>query len=184
MTNKEATKILHDIKGAGDEWDAALDMAIEAMQNPPTQMSETLGQINRDIWINEVPSAQPESARTFVELFVEYPDPELCIYKEYKGKPYYSIKYIENGKTYVGYGTYSPEVLSKYLKEYFISSAEPERKKGKWVVISEFEDCRYAKCNQCNVTQVFYYNKPLTNFCPNCGTDMRERRTDENGESN
>ena len=50
---------------------------------------------------------------------------------------------------------------------------ESERKKGKWIVTSEFGDCRYAKCNQCKVTQVFYYNKPLTNFCPNCGADMR-----------
>lgn len=51
-------------------------------------------------------------------------------------------------------------------------SAEPKRKTGKWIVTSEFEDCRYAKCNQCKVTQVFYYNKPLTNFCPNCGAKM------------
>lgn len=51
--------------------------------------------------------------------------------------------------------------------------AQPERKKGKWIVTSEFEDCIYAKCNQCKVTQVFYHNKPLTNFCPNCGADMR-----------
>ena len=123
--------------------------------------------------LKALPPAQPESIRTFVELVVEYPDPELCTYKEYKGKPYYSIKYIENGETYVGYGTYNPEVLSRYLKEYFISSAQPERKKGEWIVTSEFEDCRYVKCNQCKVTQVFYYNKPLTNFCPNCGADMR-----------
>ena len=68
---------------------------------------------------------QSESTRTFVELVVRYPDPELCIYKEYKGKPYYSIKYIENGETHVGYSTYNPEVLSRYLKEYFISSAPP-----------------------------------------------------------
>ena len=47
-----------------------------------------------------------------------------------------------------------------------------ERKKGEWIITSEFEDCRYAKCNQCKVTQVFYYNKPLTNFCPDCGADM------------
>jgi hypothetical protein len=50
---------------------------------------------------------------------------------------------------------------------------QPEEKTGEWVVTSEFEDCRYVKCNQCKVTQVFYYNKPLTNFCPNCGADMR-----------
>lgn len=54
-----------------------------------------------------------------------------------------------------------------------LPSAQPERKNGEWIVTSEFEDCRYVKCNQCKVTQVFYYNKPLTNFCPNCGADMR-----------
>lgn len=51
--------------------------------------------------------------------------------------------------------------------------AEPERKKGKWIITSEFEDCYYAKCNQCNITQVFYFNKQLTKFCPECGADMR-----------
>ena len=50
----------------------------------------------------------------------------------------------------------------------------PERKKGKWIVTSEFSDCYYAKCNQCNVTQIFYYGKPLTNYCPNCGANMSE----------
>ena len=49
---------------------------------------------------------------------------------------------------------------------------EPERKKGKWIVTSEFEDCNSVKCHQCKVTQVFYYNKPLTNYCPNCGAKM------------
>lgn len=65
-------------------------------------------------------------SRQFVELVVEYPDPELCTYKEYRGKPYYSIKYLENGETYVGYGTYKPEVLSRYLREYFMPSAQQE----------------------------------------------------------
>lgn len=74
----------------------------------------------------ELPPAQPEQTRVFVELVVKYPDPELCTYKEYRGKPYYSIKYIENGEGYIGYGTYKPEVLSQYLKEYFIPSAQPE----------------------------------------------------------
>ena len=69
---------------------------------------------------------EPESKRTFVELVVRYPDPEVCLYEEYKGKPYYCIKYIENGETHVGYGTYNPEVLSQYLKEFFISSAQSE----------------------------------------------------------
>lgn len=56
---------------------------------------------------------------------------------------------------------------------------EPERKKGEWIVTNEFEDCIYAKCNQCQVTQVFYYGKPLTNFCPNCGADMRGNQNEQ-----
>ena len=65
-----------------------------------------------------------QNDRLFVELVVEYPS--ISTYKEYKGKPYFSIKYIENGEKYIGYGTYKPEVLSQYLKEYFLPSAEPE----------------------------------------------------------
>lgn len=56
----------------------------------------------------------------FVEIMVDYPPAELCPYEEYKGKPYFGIKYIENGQCYVGFGTYNPKVFSRYLKEYFI----------------------------------------------------------------
>ena len=61
--------------------------------------------------------------RTFVELVERYVDPEICPYPEYKGKPYYSIKYIENGEEYVGYSTYNLQVMSGFLKKYFMSSA-------------------------------------------------------------
>lgn len=53
-----------------------------------------------------------------------------------------------------------------------VPSAQP--KTGKWIVTYKFEDCYYAKCNKCKVTQVFYYNKALTNYCPNCGAKMDE----------
>ena len=106
-----------------------------------------------------MPPAQSEQTRVFVELVVEYPDPELCTYKEYKGKPYYSIKYIENGETYVGYGTYNPEVLSQYLKEYFISSAQPEE-----------------TCDTCAIQRVCRFGQYLGNdgYC-----SRWKRRTDE-----
>ena len=61
--------------------------------------------------------------RTFVELVERYIDPEFCPYPEYKDKPYYSIKYIENGEEHVGYSTYSLQVMSEFLKKYFISPA-------------------------------------------------------------
>jgi len=120
----------------------------------------------------EASDAQPESTRTFVDLVVEYPDPELCTYKEYKGKPYYSIKYIENGETYVGYGTYNPEVLSQYLKEYFMPSAQPERK-GKWVGVGYDGDWlkTMCKCSKCGA--MIDINEKYRNFfCYHCGARM------------
>ena len=132
----------------------------------------------------EVPSAQPDKTRIFVELIVEYPDQELCPYKEYRGKPYYSIKYIENGERYVGYGTYNPEVLSQYLKEYFMPSAQTERKKGKWIdeKINSYTSRTY--CSECGNSAPFicvsgdYYGRNMhgetnkTKFCPHCGARM------------
>ena len=77
-------------------------------------------------WLKQeyVPSAQPgqRNARVFQGIIVEYPS--ISAYPEYEGKPYFSIKYTENGQEFIGYGTYKPEVLSEYLKEYFMSPAQ------------------------------------------------------------
>ena len=77
-------------------------------------------------YIDELPSAQPEKqhGRIFQEIVVEYPS--YNTYPEYNGKPYFSIKYTENGQEFIGYGTYKPETLSEYLKEYFMPPTEPK----------------------------------------------------------
>ena len=75
--------------------------------------------------IRELPSAETEITRcerTFQAIIVEYPS--ISTYPEHEGKPYFSIKYTENGQGFIGYGTYNPEVLSGYLKKYFMPSAE------------------------------------------------------------
>lgn len=84
--------------------------------------------------IKALPSAQPEKqhGRIFQEIVVKYPS--YNPYPERKGKPYFSIKYTENGQEFIGYGTYKPEVLSEYLKEYFMPSAQPEQR---WIPCSE-----------------------------------------------
>lgn len=74
--------------------------------------------------IQVIPKEQ--HGRTFQEIVVEYLS--YNTYPEYKGKPYFSIKYTENGQEFIGYGTYKPEVLSEYLKEYFMPSAQPDSK--------------------------------------------------------
>ena len=75
--------------------------------------------------IKHLPSAQPgqRNARVFQGIIVEYPS--ISAYSEYEGKPYFSIKYTENGQEFIGYGTYKPEVLSEFLKEYFMPPAQP-----------------------------------------------------------
>lgn len=57
--------------------------------------------------------------KKFEEIIVTYHSDDIIPYPEYKGKPYFSIKYEENGEHYVGYGTYNPQVLSNYIKDYF-----------------------------------------------------------------
>ena len=76
-------------------------------------------------YIKALPSAQPgqRNAIVFQGIVVEYPS--ISAYPEYEGKPYFSIKYTENGQEFIGYGTYKPEVLSEFLKEYFMSPAQP-----------------------------------------------------------
>lgn len=77
-------------------------------------------------YLEKIPYAEPEqkTGRKFLGIVVNYP--KVCTYPEYEGKPYYSIKYEENGEMIVGFGTYKPEVLSQYLREYFLPSAEPD----------------------------------------------------------
>ena len=84
--------------------------------------------------LNNLPSAQQgqRNAIVFQGIIVEYPS--ISAYPEYEGKPYFSIKYTENGQEFIGYGTYKPEVLSEYLKKYFMPSAQPEQR---WIPCSE-----------------------------------------------
>ncbi len=70
-------------------------------------------------------------SRQFEKLVVSYPPADLCNYPEHKGKPYFSIRYKENGEGFIGYGTYNPEVLSRYLRDYFMLSVQPEERTDK-----------------------------------------------------
>lgn len=99
----------------------------------------SLNQKDKSVTPNDImrfPSARTEQqhGRIFQEIVVEYLS--YNIYPEYKGKPYFSIKYTENGQEFIGYGTYKPEVLSEYLKEYFMPSAQPD--------IIRCKECKYG----------------------------------------
>lgn len=48
-----------------------------------------------------------------------------------------------------------------------------ENVRSYWKVFRFNDGTTYAHCMNCNITQVFYGGKEPTNFCPNCGADMR-----------
>ena len=51
-------------------------------------------------------------------------------------------------------------------------SAQPERKTGRWIPHEDEDGEHYGdKCSECGEWYVMPYGK--TNFCPNCGADMR-----------
>ena len=68
--------------------------------------------------LGDTPTIKPK--RKFIRIITTYYSDDLICYEEYKGKPYFSIEYQENGETIVGYGTYNPDVLSRYLRDYFL----------------------------------------------------------------
>lgn len=100
---------------------AAIDAVVDEFKRSPTPA------IRAKLRLEALPPAQPEQqhGRIFQEIVVGYPlyNP----YPEFQGKPYFSIKYTKNGQEFIGYGTYKPEVLSEYIKKYFMPSAQPER---------------------------------------------------------
>lgn len=66
-------------------------------------------------------------SKIFKRIHARYIPDEINPYKEYYGKPYYEIEYEENGETFVGFGTYNIDVLSKYLIVYFIDGVDDQQ---------------------------------------------------------
>lgn len=124
--------------------------------------------------IRDLSSAQPEQqhGRIFQKIVVDYPS--VSAYPEHEGKPYFLIKYTEDGQDFIGYGTYKPEVLSEYLIKYFMPSTQPERKKGEWV--QDDIASNIFRCSECGCDAPV---DPTTgceiksNFCQWCGANMR-----------
>lgn len=121
----------------------------------------------------------------FIEIVAEYLT--ICPYPGYKDKPYFSIRYEENGELFEGFGTYKPEVLSEYIREYFMGADVVERKKGKWIITDTYNNqIWHCDCSECGEdplhfisgSEDWWLNK-LPKFCPYCGADMREEKTDD-----
>ena len=81
-----------------------------------------------------------------------------------------AINAILSEPTDAHYPTWYAEIIKD------LPSAQPERKKGKWMLYDEVgepnkDDPAYWQCDQCLRTYI-RLRKPR-NYCPNCGADMR-----------
>ena len=64
----------------------------------------------------------------------------------------------------------SGKKVIKHLEQ--MPSAQPERKTGRWIPHEDEDGEHYGdKCSECGEWYVMPYGK--TNFCPNCGANMR-----------
>ena len=71
-----------------------------------------------------------------------------------------------------------------------LPSAQPERKKGRWVEYDsesdKYDEIRCSCCGRCYTVDAYHwtdigFTKDDLKFCPNCGADMRgehDERTD------
>lgn len=104
------------------DFDEILDLALIGLKHKAQLLQEGTTPSTADT----TNSTADTISRQFEEIVVRYPSVDLCNYPEHKGKPYFSIRYKENGENHIGYGTYKPEVLSQYLRDYFMPPAQPE----------------------------------------------------------
>ena len=198
MTKEKAMDLLDNLIGMvedsqDNDYDEALKMGIKALQRTPNAFPThecvdpthecVEKQVTGKLIDVEIPTMRKsketeQHERTFQEIVVEYPS--ISTYPEHEGKPYFSIKYVEDGRDYIGYGTYNPEVLSEYMKEYFIPSepvgnSDTLRPKGKWI---DYTDEGYVECPFCHSATNCDGNKDELHFCFSCGAVLKGETDD------
>lgn len=94
---------------------------------------------------------------------------------------YYSIHYLDktDGKIHIGFSSFSLDVISDFLKEFFIKNNDNQEKHAHWIVVGGdlgYVDC---KCSACGYTDCFDDESGLYNYCPECGQKMDEVATSE-----
>ena len=65
---------------------------------------------------------------------------------------------------------------------YNLPSAQPERKRGKWIEDDDGWDEVIWRCSECDAVFTLIDGTPKENeyyFCPHCGADMRGKQDDE-----
>ena len=89
-----------------------------------------------------------------------------------------AIKAIEDlPNCYNGFSdTYDKACIIGTLEE--VPSAEPERKKGKWIDDEEKGMCKCSNCKAKHSKEFLWniaiFGEDIPRYCPTCGADMRQ----------
>lgn len=169
VENVVETPISCELKQCLDKWHELY------IKNPEKYASYLLkqsrGSAKSNFWILFLPLLvemyESKHSKKFEEIVVTYPPADLCTYPEYRGKPYFSIKYEENGEHFVGFGTYKPEVLSRYLRKYFIKQTIIEVDKENDVNCTDL-------CKSCNTKGCIFQSGIVRSHC-----DFYKTKSDE-----
>lgn len=97
---------------------AAIEALDKRFDSIPMEQTTEILQLRKDL--RSLPSVQLEQDREFMKLTV----------RNSNGRPYYSIIFLEFddngvGHDFEGYSSYSLDVISDYLKKYFMPSVQP-----------------------------------------------------------
>ena len=180
MTNEQAVDLLDNLIGfvedsRGNDYDSALKMAIEALSAQPEpswdcekcmmEHTDEMEKLEAELAIAK--SKQPEPCEDAIsrQAAIDALEEERCPCESDYDEGYLSM-------------------LDKaiWIMKDWLSSAEPERKKGRW--IDQDDGAFYpVECSECRKIPLFdvYGDYILSNFCPNCGADMREETTPTKG---
>ncbi len=90
-------------------------------------------------------------------------------------------EYIDRASLINNLITFAPEHYTSLLNDLILKEPDAdvvERKKGKWIAdewdADDDRECICSRCREQGLAKPGRYDVYLSNFCPNCGADMRE----------
>lgn len=97
--------------------------------------------------------------------------------KKMDGENYYSIHYLDetDGEIHIGFSSFGLDVISEFLKEYFIDNQE---KHAHWIVSYQGKTKKILICSRCGKSTAFDLdnkNKNEFQYCPICGAKMNKK---------
>lgn len=133
-------------------------------------------------YLRGLPSAQPEQAECIQDTKAVPDDRDMVCLSERVTATYYDIEHEEWSQKTVTIA----DVLDSVCDDYTVlPSAQPERKKGKWIYV-ERKEPQYDiagvrtwavvyKCSECGFLHTVIENSGIYDYCPKCGTEMEVR---------